>query len=277
MKQTRLEPRQPQTPRPQPYRALFHPHFAMIPAGVLLIGFIIGCSKIEESTPEPRTANAPENATMSFPELEYREIEGRGIEIGVPKEGFTAEFSPSNRSVGSVRASTLRIGSTVVGNDTLTFYYTDGASDDPAVAAIANDKDEVLYADGERFHIMGDTVYVEGHANTEYDQKRMFVFTDGTFKEVPQAFYHIGLSGPLKRSVVLYADQTQTSPVTELPAGTEAEIVLTNFGGSLSPVVGLVLIKSDFGLLGWVQLQAGDIGTIAAESNLMKGFYYAGD
>jgi hypothetical protein len=150
------------------------------------------------------------------------------------------------------------------------FHYTEAPSDDPTFLAV-HQGSIILEEAGTRLHFKGKTLYVEGIANTYFDMKRKFQFINTHYKEVKQPFYAINAKGTLNYSIDLYTDETFTEKVASLPKGYPIEIVLGKTGGKYNELE-VILIKSEFGLLGWF-----DFKKISFGSPLIEGFYFHGD
>lgn len=108
-------------------------------------------------------------------------------------------------------------------------------------------------------------VYTEGHTNNTFNERKKFSLKNGKFQEVEQAYYYVGLETKTLKPITLYASKNMTGKLASLPAGYGIEVVAHEKGTDL------YLIKTDFGLLGWVKVEStyGDL--------TIEGLRYAGD
>lgn len=155
-------------------------------------------------------------------------------------------------------------------NQQIDFYYCEGPSADPTFYAVLND--EIIFKEfGKTLHLKGKTLYIEGKANSYFDKKRKFVYQNGQYNETIQPFYYIGIKGKLNHSIVIYQNEELINKVATLPIGYEIEII----GGKINTenqTLNKVLVKTKFGLLGWVNFNPFDL-----ENPLLDNFRYSGD
>ena len=210
-------------------------------------------------------------AQHKFGDLEYKLI-NEFIEIGYPKSNFESIFkecSETNLCAG-FDESDIMIGRYKLQNNTyLNVYFTEGPSDDPQLIIEYNTR-IILTADGDKFHFKGRTLYVEGLANNLFDKKRKYVFDGKEFKETNQPYYFVGIKGKLKRNIRIYQTKSLKSSVAYLPINYPIEIVMAEF--SEYDLVEYVLIKTKFGLMGWIKIEIDD-----ENGGLIDGFYFHGD
>ena len=187
------------------------------------------------------------------------------------------DFQSINKNCSEINActkyddSTIYIGKLTLKNNTIIeFHYTEAPSDDPVFIAVYNDK--VIFEEaGTTLHLKGETIYIEGIANSYFDKKRKFQFQNNEFQEVKQAFYNISFSGKLNFPIDIYQTENFTNKVASLPEGYEVEIVLGKTGGEYNDLE-IILIKSKFGLLGWF-----DFENISFRKPIIDGFHFHGD
>jgi len=232
-------------------------------------------------SPSTPSAEFAENGSTRFPELVYEEeVLGLGS-IGTPKEEFVSNFESAVSRFGSGTGETLKVGTyDLGGGDVIHYYFTGGVSDDPALIATLNDTEDpegYIYIEGSEFHIFGDSFYVEGTGPASAIRKK-FQFNGEAFQEVKPAFYYVNISGLLRRNVTLYSDKMKSKVVANIAAGQEAEILLADSDLAMPCEGKFILVKTKFGMLGWVELQSDDIvpaGAMSLGGGLMDGLYYA--
>ncbi|TRX61667.1 hypothetical protein [Carboxylicivirga sp. M1479] len=104
---------------------------------------------------------------------------------------------------------------------------------------------------GKQIYIPGNgSIYVSGHTNNWFNEKKKFTFENDTIREIAQPLYHVGLKTKTRKAIALYSDKTESKKVAYLPKGANVEVIASeNSDGQ-----GYFLIKTSFGLLGWWQL-----------------------
>lgn len=215
-------------------------------------------------------------AQFSFSDSKYIAIEYSNLngKFGYSKASqFELVNKVCNTSVDcfEFEESTTLIGYWKVDDKTkVGFYYTEGASDDPMFMAVCNDV-IILKEAGSTLHFKGKTLYVEGDANAYFDKKRKFQFVDNSYKEVKQPFYYIGLRGKLNYSIKLYKTDKFVETVAQLPKNYDIEVLMGITGGEFNELE-KVLIKTEFGLIGWFNFKA-----VAYEKPLIDALHFHGD
>ena len=153
-----------------------------------------------------------------------------------------------------------------------TWYYLDyseGPSDDPTfIFTNAADMKKTSEIGATSIHIPGNgSLYFERRMNTVVPkEKGKITLQNGVFKELAQPFYYIGKETVTLKPIVLYTDHTFTKKVAGLGKGSKVTAVMAK---PLSPHV---LVKTPFGLTGWVK----DAST-PFEARVLKGIYQTGD
>lgn len=145
-------------------------------------------------------------------------------------------------------------------------HYTEGMSGDPMFRIV---KVGASQAAGEltgiELFLPGNgSAYVSGHTNSLFDHRRKFELKDDKLVEVKQAFSYVGLASKALRSITIHADKKLSQPVAIIPAGGALTVVL-NEGEHY-------LIKTPFGLLGWIRYSASP-----QQADLIEGLYFKGD
>lgn len=142
---------------------------------------------------------------------------------------------------------------------------TGGTRDVPI--KFADSKDERLALFGLRFILPGNgKVYVDGHMDTNFNERHKFEWKDGAFVEVKQPFLYVGLDSTTIKSLVLYSERDFKNPVAQLPTGSTVTVLL-NVSGTDD-----YLLKTPFGLVGWTK-----ITTEAHNATVINGIYFQGD
>jgi len=215
-------------------------------------------------------------AQFSFSDLQYINIEPSYLN---GKFGFNkaSKFQLINRFCNdSIDCYKYEDPTTLIGywnvNDKnkIEFHYTEAPSDDPTFIAVFNGK-IILEESGTTLHFKGNTLYIEGNANSYFDKKRKFQFIDNSYQEVNQPFYHIGIKGNLNYPIQIYKTDKFLEKVASLPRDYEVEVLIGQTGGEYNDLE-KVLIKTEFGLIGWFNFKE-----VAFGKPLVDGLYYHGD
>lgn len=146
--------------------------------------------------------------------------------------------------------------------------YNEGASDDPQfiIYKEAGGKlTNIFFSFGTGLIIPGNGyVYISGHTNNMFDERKKYAFNNGKLTEVKQPFRYVGLDTKTTREVTLYSSQEQKGIVANLSVGSPVTILLNDHEG--------YLIKTPFGLVGWVRIK-----NVSNEESPFTGLFYAGD
>lgn len=168
-----------------------------------------------------------------------------------------------------------------------THYQIDfeaGPSDDPTflIRRLESDGKMVLALEVNalKIYIPGNNaIYTEGHTNNLFNQKRKYLAANDTISEVKQPFYSVGIKGKLYQDFTLYADTNLKQVVAKLPANSQVEVLLAENTDFYKPKL---LLKTDFGLTGWVEVIGSQFDWVESEpgkfsGNGIEGIYFAGD
>ncbi len=213
---------------------------------------------------------------FSFPDLEYIDIKSSylGGKFGLKK---ALKFQLINKDcTDSMDCHKYDDPTTLIGfwelkdKTKIEFHYTESPSDDPTFIAVYNNK-TILEEAGTTLHFKGKTLYIEGNANSYFDKKRKFQFVNNEYSEVPQPFYYIDLKGALNFPIQIYQTDKFLKKVAYLPEGYEIEVLMGQTGGELNELE-KVLIKTEFGLIGWFNFKE-----VAFEKPMIEGLWYNGD
>lgn len=206
----------------------------------------------------------------SFPGLSVVDLNGIRIY-------YHPELTEIIKKVGQddiVRVLRTRIDRTKPQNYVVDF--DPGPSEDPAFVlytenganlnALVDEKGEQFIVAGLTLIIPGNgSLYVSGHTNNMFNERRKFEVTGNRVREVPQPFYYVGLGTVTTRPVQLYSSlsKNEKDVVAQLPKGAKIA-VLVNKGEHY-------LVKTSFGLVGWVHIPSYEYQTA------IEGITYAGD
>jgi len=109
---------------------------------------------------------------------------------------------------------------------------------------------------GERFIFPGNGVlYTDGKNDERFDVRRKYTWHDGKLTEVKQPFYYVGLDSRTLVDLDIYSSKDFRQPVAHLPKGTTVTVLLNEVvdKGNDEYDVGNCLVKTPFGLVGWVR------------------------
>lgn len=145
--------------------------------------------------------------------------------------------------------------------------FDPGPSADPSIVVTrVGSKEPAGYISGLEFYIPGTgAIYASGHTNTMFDTRRKYVLQVNELVEVKQPFYWVGLESKAKKDLVLYSGKDWKETVARIPKGSALTVVL-NEGENW------YLIKTPFGLVGWLKIDGG-----SQEADTIEGLYFRGD
>ena len=112
-------------------------------------------------------------------------------------------------------------------------------------------------------------LYVTGHANTNFDAKRKYIFRENNIQELKQAAYYVGLKTKTINPITLYHTKELKNVVARLPKDYNVEVILAETTHKFED---FYLIKTDFGLLGWAKIRVGQHKGVD-----IKGLFWSGD
>jgi hypothetical protein len=152
--------------------------------------------------------------------------------------------------------------------DTLYILYTRGASDDPAFIIGKRNGKIIGEINCLEFYINNSgTIYTAGHTNNMFNRRQKFQLTNDTIIEIRQPYYYVGLKSKTTDPLTLYEGKTGNNIIAQLPKGYEVEILLCDQDNER-----LFLIRTEFGLIGWLRLK----DDYAYETPI-EGLFYKGD
>ncbi|MEJ2507698.1 MAG: hypothetical protein P8Y81_15670 [Ignavibacteriaceae bacterium] len=153
-------------------------------------------------------------------------------------------------------------------DEIFTVNFSPGPSADPGFIIQRISKDSSIRIDSfncTNLVIPGNNcIYTSGHTNNMFNERKKFVYTGNGFREVRQAFYYVGLETINLKPITLFSDTTLSVEVAKLPANSEIGVLIN--------LNDFYLIRTSFGLTGWLKLKAALYGY-----SPIKGLYYAGD
>jgi hypothetical protein len=157
--------------------------------------------------------------------------------------------------------------------DSVNIIYSQGLSDDPEFEVITKTSKLISRFSCVEFYINGSgTIYTSGHVNNMYNRRRKFQIQNDTILEIKQPYNFVGLKGKTLKAITLYKDKIGNETVAQIPKDYEIEILLADGTTKDFDRDYNFLVKTDFGLVGWLRLTNDDIyGTVLEE------LYYAGD
>lgn len=212
---------------------------------------------------------APE-VPQSFKSLHHIPVSGGFANIYVDK----AKVRIVNKPVNQNDSDDILVCELLIDTQRLKLIYSMGDSDDSTFIFTAADGKEIGRFNGTTLYMPGgSSIYISGWSNTMFDERRKYTFSNGKFNEVTQPYKYVGLKTTVKRPefstdtkpvlVSLYSDQSKSKTVAKLPEGSEIEVLLAD-GETW------YLVRSSFGLVGWVEVPIGAMSTTI-------GVYFAGD
>jgi len=150
--------------------------------------------------------------------------------------------------------------------------FSTGPSDDPGYfISLINENGsltEIANFSGEELIIPGNgLIYKSGRMNELYTKRFKYKLENNKLVEVPQTAYYVGLKTITRDIVVLYSGKNKSSKLAVLPKEYKVEILVEENGW--------ILVKTDYGLTGWVNLK--DILTYPPDECTFEDFFFMGD
>jgi hypothetical protein len=212
---------------------------------ILSLSALIGTSQAYQ-TPE------------SFKHLNKIEIQSEYFEVCV----FTPTDEDTN--VSAILGSAIcLISINDKMDDKILVTYDEGLSADPSFSFLKKKKDKYEFffsLSGTKLFLPGNgNIYVEGHTNNYFNERRKFRLKNDSIIEVRQPFLYVGLKTKNSKTVKLFGDKEQNNIVATLSPESEIEVLLND--GEF------YLIRTSFGLVGWWKFDYG----------IIKEVFYYGD
>ena len=223
---------------------------------------------------------AAEDLARLFPALTRIDLRNEGVTVLYPRERGEPATPPAwlkEYEEAGVYASaplTLRLGTLPA----LTLVCDSGPSADPSCRLLrdpAKPEEDVFQAAGTQFAFLPDArIVVAGHSNNFYDQRKVYLWKDGRFGEVPQPLRHVGLAGMLKQAVTLRrAPGAGAAGIgVTLAAGSRVTVLLNDNShvDDAGQNPDYLLLTAD-GIVGWAHLPGQPDGSTAVEGLFFKG------
>jgi hypothetical protein len=146
--------------------------------------------------------------------------------------------------------------------------FTAGMSAAPAflIAPKGTEIDKGEGVGGTELFLPGNgSIYVSGHTNNCFNQRRKFSLKAGKLTEVKQPFQYVGLESTALVDITVFSDKKLTQAVAALPKGSPLTVLIND--GSY------FLVKTSFGLVGWVRYECDG----ALVRPVIDGLYFRGD
>lgn len=147
--------------------------------------------------------------------------------------------------------------------------FSSGPSDDPTFIFFKDGQfnDAAFTISALEIVIPGNgSIYSSGHTNNMYNTRRKFKVENNNFTEVLQSDYYVGLKTKTLKPIVIYESEQLRNVVANLPENYSVEVLLNKRNTDL------YLIKTDYGLTGWIKLENQMYGNCAIDK-----LFYAGD
>lgn len=195
------------------------------------------------------TSHAAQDQSSSFGWLESLSVDF--TQVGEIKVLYNKDTSNViNTKVTYDGYSVVHVIETKIKADSSSKYlieYDEGLSVDPVFVVYEKTNQglkEIRRFGGTEIVVPGNgNIYISGHTNNMFNQRRKFTLTYEGFVEVSQPYLYVGISEKTRKPITLYASQKMKTEVAKLPKGSDIE-VLINDGV-------YYLVKTSYGLLGW--------------------------
>ncbi|MBK9673469.1 MAG: hypothetical protein IPO70_14845 [Bacteroidetes bacterium] len=156
-------------------------------------------------------------------------------------------------------------------SDSIQIVYDPGLSVDPEfIITKTNGKIMGRVAALEFYINNNGVIYSAGHINNMFNKRRKFQLYIDTLIEIQQPFYYVGLKTKTASPLTLYHSKSGNEIIAQLPKDYEIEVLLCDTEKNKSQK--FYLVKTDFGLVGWLRLT--DDSTFETPA---KGLFYKGD
>lgn len=238
------------------------PAFLLVLPILLFYGITAGADKAEV-----------QEGMASFPGLKTLQMKNEDVTLYYKPEmsqvlsGKHPEIKRYNEA-GIYISRSLRTQLLGAGKVYFTIDCDSGGSGDPGCTFLQEQNGnlkEIIHIQGLRFAFPCDgSIYVEGHNNTMFNVRKKFEWHNGTFVEVKQPYNYVGLNTTTRESIKAFSSQEYKQAIASLPKGSRVTVI-ANEGENY-------LVKTPFGLLGWVKIQVA-----SQEKSPIIGIYFAGD
>lgn len=216
-------------------------------------------------------AQAAESAGQTLTVWDQKiEFPAETIRVRYDKALATLVNEPFDPGAGwnltKVVTTTLKAGA----EETILVVFDPGPSADPNFQVYRGTnvgEDNYLGSmNGIELSIPGDGfLYVSGHTNTTFNQRRKYQITGHGMEEVVQPFYYVGLQSKTLKPVTLTSEVDGGAEVAALPEGAPVEILLNKDDNRY-------LVRTQDGLVGWFTEELTTQDPVHFE-----GLYFRGD
>lgn len=157
--------------------------------------------------------------------------------------------------------------------DSLNLKYSQGLSADPEFSILSETGKELGKFSCLEFYINAlGTIYTAGHVNNMYNKKRKFQILKDTIIEIQQPFNYVGVKGKTLKDITLYKSKIGDTVIAQIPKNQEIEIILAEGATEDYSIDYFYLVKTEFGLIGWLRLSKDDY-----QGKVLENLFYKGD
>ncbi|MBN1294207.1 MAG: SH3 domain-containing protein [Candidatus Latescibacteria bacterium] len=165
---------------------------------------------------------------------------------------------------------------------TYTIDFSPGMSADPCFIIFRNDGYTLKrltngIIGGTQLIVPGDGfLYISGHTNNTFNQRRKYRIDGDTIFEVKQPCYYVGLESVTNREIKLWNDpdaEDEYNLVATLPKGSQVIVLLKQIEQYPNYTY---LVRTPFGLTGWVRFKTEEL-FMWTDPNPIEGLFYRGD
>lgn len=218
--------------------------------------------------PLPARATDATNAADPFPGLQT--YVAQGYSAG------TIHYDPAISQLVNKRLTTedepmvMRVFRTKLDRTKDEWYFVDydeGPSDDPEFILTKDGSAEpAATISGLHLYLPGNgSVYASGHTDNMFDEHRKFTVKNGAITETKQPYLYVGIEGKAKQDLTIYSTIAQKEAVASISKGSMMTVLVADGADHY-------LIKTAFGLVGWVTIQP-----YSQDATVVDGLFYAGD
>lgn len=162
-------------------------------------------------------------------------------------------------------------------DETIIVEFDPGPSDDPGFVFYRENKttkqrEYINQVGGDELIITHNGFfYTLTSSNNMFLKRCKFQYDGKTITETPQAFYYVGLQTTTLKNFTLYSDTQCTKAVANIPKNYQIEVLVN--------VDDLYLLKTPFGLTGWVKIPnaQSDESFDMMQGTGIKGLFFRGD
>ncbi len=177
-------------------------------------------------------------------------------------------YSDHGPGMNDVKALKTKISSS--GSDYIVVFSW-GASGDPSFQFFkdGNFERSLFSIPGTHLYVPGNgSIYVSGHTNNLFNTRKKFKVRNEELDEVDQPFNYVGLKSKTRKPAKLYKTEKLSEVIASMPENYSVEVLVNK------PGTDLFLVKTDFGLTGWLEVSGRDQ---MSGVELIEGLYYRGD